>query len=53
MKKLIALVSAIAAGLALDVFGAAGDTYVWTGNGSDGRWMNAANWIARCSRWKS
>lgn len=44
MKKLITLVSAIVAGLALDVFGAAGDTYVWTGNGSDGRWMNAANW---------
>jgi autotransporter-associated beta strand protein len=44
MKKLITLVSAIVAGLALDVSGAPGDTYVWTGNGADGKWMNPANW---------
>ena len=43
MNKLLQVASLILVGVSLKVFGAAGDTYVWTG-AEDGRWMNAANW---------
>lgn len=43
MKIRKSLVFALVAGATGLVFGAAGDTYVWTG-AVDGKWMNAANW---------
>ena len=43
MKKLLQVAGLFLVGAALNAFGAAGDTYVWTG-AEDGRWMNAANW---------
>ena len=43
MNKLLQVASLFSVGVSLSVFGATGDTYVWTG-AEDGRWMNAANW---------